>query len=291
MADDTDTIFAELANTAPEAPDDAAWGQAASKDVLLLPQMMTTPNGGGGVSSVQVRALHDGRNLAIRLSWTNNQPDSVVGINRFRDSCAIMFPADPENLPAITMGEKGKPVIVWQWKPDWEDPQGQEVARKARYPEYGDFYSPINEGLFAQVGDRPQAEQANVLVAEGFGTLTRTHDPDLKVRSRFKHGAWDVVFHHAMPADFPGVRPGWKGAINVAIWEGASKEVGARKNISLQWQSFEVGKTVKQAAAQILSIKPLALAGGLTAAGVAWVIRRRMEMQANPDGGDRNGQA
>ena len=274
--DSEPSIVAQNVPTAPEDPGHEAWSKVEPLEVFLLPQKMTTPNGGGAVQGVQVRALHDGRSLALRLTWKNDRADSTVGINKFRDSCAVMFPADPDDLPAITMGEAGKPVIVWQWKPDWENPQAQETARKQRYPEYGDHYSPINEGLFREVGDRPRSEQANVVVAEGFGTLTRTQDPDLKVRSRYEDGTWDVVFHHAMPADYPGIRPGWKGAVNVAVWDGGGQEVGARKNISLQWQSFEIPQTEMQAMGTVLNAKPMAILGGLTAAGIACVIRRRM---------------
>lgn len=278
------TITASNATAAPTDPADEAWNRAQSHEVMLLPQKMTLPNGGGNVESVQVRALHDGKNLALRLSWKSATPDTMVGINRFRDGCAVMFPADPNDLPPITMGDAGKPVIVWQWKPDWEDPAAQEARRKDRYPEYGDHYSPINEGLWKDVGDRPRGDKANVLVAEGFGTLTRTEDPDLGVRSHFQDGWWHVVFHHAMPADYPGIRPGWKGALNVAVWDGSSQEVGARKSISLQWQPLEIAESQAQAMAALAGVKPIAVAGGLTAAGIAWVIRRRMQLAKEAGG-------
>ncbi len=285
--EDEPAIVARPTSRVPEEPTDPLWSQAPATPVLLLPQRMTTPNGGGAVQNVDVRALHDGGTLAVLLSWKSTAADTAVGINRFRDACAVMFPADPDDLPAITMGEAGKPVVVWQWKPDWESPEAQETARKARYPEYGDFYNPANEALFREVGDRPRDERANVLVAEGFGTLTRTHDPDLQVRSRFADGTWHVLFRHPMPGTYPSIRPGWRGAMNFAVWDGGSEEVGARKSISLQWQSFEIEATGAQSLAAVAGASPLALAGGLTAAGIAWAIRRRMALaKETPSAGE-----
>lgn len=272
-------ILARKVDEVPLSPADAAWQAAPPYRVDLSAQKTATPMGGGAVASLDVRALTDGRRVGVRLSWTNPKSDPDVGIRTHRDSCAVMFPALPGELPPFIMGGPGKPVVVWQWKPDWEDPSAQEAARKARYPEYADYYNPSNDAAFANVGDRPRESRANVIVAEGFGTVTRTEDPDLQVKSAFEKDAWSVVFLRPLPARYPPLSVGGQGAMNFAVWDGAAGEVGPRKSLSYEWHTFQIeGEPEPRPKSGIPGIlSPGTMAAGATAAAIAWTIRRRMQ--------------
>lgn len=266
---------------APLDPIHPAWGEARPTKVTLLPQQMTRPNGGGAADEVDVRFLTSRRHMALRLQWGDTSNEDAVGLRRFRDGCAVMFPAVPgKELPSPIMGSDGNPVVIWQWKPDWEDTEQQSAFRAQQYPQYGDTYNPHNEWLWRDFGDRPvDGEHANIVVAEGFGTVTRTHDPDLQIQSHSDGGRRSVVFQHPIPTQYPQIAPGVASALNVAVWNGADDDVGCRKSISLTWQPFEVPadlKAVAQAGMQLANVP--VVASSLTAAGVAWVIRRRMAL-------------
>ncbi|MBI4393050.1 MAG: hypothetical protein HY556_04520 [Euryarchaeota archaeon] len=282
---ETAKILARKVDEVPLSPADAAWQAGPPYRVDLSSQKMTLPIGGGAVTALDVQALTDGRRFGVRLSWMNPKRDGNVGIRSHRDACAVMFPALPGELPPFFMGGPGKPVVVWQWKPDWEDPIAQETARTTHYPEYADYYNPSNDAAFAKVGDRPHEGRANVMVTEGFGTLTRTEDPDLQIKSAFENGAWSVVFLRPLPAQYPPLKVGGQGAMNFAVWDGGEGEVGARKSPSYEWHSFQIeGRSDEKPKSSIPGIAtPGAIAAGATAAAIAWAIRRRME---NARGGD-----
>lgn len=278
-------LLARKVDEVPLSPTHAAWQAASPYRVDLSAQKMTTPMGGGAVTALDVRALTDDQRFGVCLSWTNPKRDTNVGIRAHRDACAVMFPALPGELPPFFMGGPGKPVVIWQWKPDWEDPAAQETARKTRYPEYADYYNPSNDAAFANVGDRPHEGRANVMVAEGFGTVTRTEDPDLQIKSAFDNGAWSVVFLRPLPAQYPPLSVGGQGAMNFAVWDGAEGEVGARKSLSYEWHSFEIeGHPEEKPKSRIPGLAtPGTIAVGATAAAVAWAIRRRMQNARTDD--------
>ena len=278
-------ILARKVDAVPLSPAHDAWQAVSPYRVNLSAQQMTTPMGGGAVSALDVRALTDDHLFGVRLSWANPKGDTDVGIRKHRDSCAVMFPAVPGELPPFFMGGPGKPVVVWQWKPDWENPSAQETARKARYPEYADYYNPSNDAAFANVGDRPRESRANVIVAEGFGTVTRTEDPDLQVKSAFEKDAWSVVFLRPLPTRYPPLSVGGQGAMNFAVWDGEAGEVGARKSLSYEWHSFQIeGRSQAKPKSWIPGIAtPGTIAVGATAAAIGWAIRRRMQNARRDD--------
>lgn len=284
-AQTTDQILARKVANVPLQPDDPAWSEPAPYRVELGAQQMALPMGGGAAKTIDVRALHDGEHFGVHVTWKTQDRNATVAINRFRDACAVMFPAlsggDP---PPFFMGARGKPVIIWQWKPDWEDPAAQEKARNDRYPSYADYYVPANDAAFAAVGDRPRDEgPANVVVAEGFGTVTRTHDPDLEVKSLFHEGTWRIVFRRPIARDQPLLAPGAPVMVNFAAWEGSAQEVGARKSVSLQWHTLLL-EDERDVPAGALGPSVGVAVAGITAAAVAWSIRRRMKLQQGRGG-------
>lgn len=280
MATDPTTtkIVARKSASVPLEPDSGAWDALPPYRVDLLPQRMATPMGGGAAKRVDVRALHDGSSIGIHLAWTTKERDAGVLIDRFRDACAVMFPALPGTSPSFFMGDKGQPVVIWQWKPDWEDPDAQEKTRTARYPSYGDYYVPENDRVSQGYGDRPREDgPANVIVAEGFGSATRTNDPDLEVKSLYRDEAWRVVFRRPIAREYPSLSPGIATIMNVAVWEGSAQEVGPRKSVSLSWHDLEIEGATPSASGGKAGIPSLgATAVAATTASVAWAIRRRM---------------
>jgi hypothetical protein len=229
-------VKAKKVANVPLDPDDAAWADATPANVVLGPQAMQAPTGGGQVSQVEVRALHSGGEFAVRLTWKNPTTDVLVGVKHFRDAAAVMFPLSASPLPSPLMGQAGSPVLIWQWKADWEDFPASHAASLARYPDYMDYKHPTNDALNAEFGDKPKAgEKVDVLVAEGFGSITRVGDAGVEARSSRSGEFTRVAFRRTLPASAPALVPGTLSAINVAVWDGAADNRGSRKSVSLLW--------------------------------------------------------
>lgn len=280
LPESKDALTARRVAEVPLDPAHAAWVAAAPYEVQLLPQQMFPPLGGGSVERLVAKALHDGKRFGVHLAWADSSPESSTPIHAFRDACAVMFPAVEGERPPFLMGAKDKPVVLWQWKPDWEKPEAAARARAERYPEYADYYNPANDQLFAPVGDKPRAGRVNVLVAEGPGSLTRVDDDSVESRSRFTGRGWEVVLRRAMPAPHPPIAPGWQGAANFAVWNGAAGEVGSRKSVSLQWHDLVLDGAPRGGGGIPFPSSPAVLAAAAAGAGIAYVIKRRMEVAA-----------
>lgn len=229
-------VTAKQVASVPLDPEDAAWAGATPANIPLQAQNVIAPHGGGSVGQVEVRALHSSGVFAVRLTWSNPTDERIVAVKRFRDSAAVMFPVSVAPMPSPMMGHVGAPVLLWQWKADWEDFPTAYAERMALYPDYMDFHHPTNDTLNAQFGDKPAPpEKVDVLVAEGFGSATRVGDSGVEVKSARSGEFTRVVFRRALPVAAPALVPGTKSALNVAIWDGAQDNRGSRKNVSITW--------------------------------------------------------
>ncbi len=99
----------------PVGPIDAAWDQARPLYVGLTPLWWTEDR----IEGLVVQALHNGEELALRLSWIDPTiDDRAVQHTEFRDAVAVQFSLEPD--PPFYMGDPGKHggVNIWMWKAD-----------------------------------------------------------------------------------------------------------------------------------------------------------------------------
>ncbi len=161
----------------------------------------------GTVTSMQVSALHNGRDIFFRLVWEDDSVDGkIADINQFVDAAAVMFPLAPD-APLIGMGTTGKPVNAWFWRADWERPQN--------------------------------------VAAEGMGTTQRREDPALASKARHTRGRWDVVLSRSLggkgaPDGTIVLTPGAVSKVAFAVWQGANQERAGIKAFSLDWQELQI---------------------------------------------------
>lgn len=160
----------------------------------------------GRVSAVDVRAVHDGAQVAFLLSWDDpDRDDEPPGDERFPDGAALLFPL-VEGAPLVTMGAEGKPVNAWHWR-----------------------------------ADRPGHARNNVAV--GLGTTRVTAEPPIAASAVWGHGGWRVVLRRALQTKAPAgeavaLRPGQTISVAYAVWEGSSGERGGIKSFSPTWHSL-----------------------------------------------------
>ncbi len=238
-----------VADGAPARPGDSSWRGAPQTTLALMPQLIAVPNGGGSVSAVSVRALHDGEWLAIRLEWADATADRVVGADAFRDAAAVGFPVRESSTPASPfMGDAQHPVNIWQWSADLEAEAAGQGGFAERYPHTeGVWYFPQDAAVRRDVKHWRGMDPVVEFVATGWGTLERRPVHNVLGASVHADGRWRVVLRRRLatgdPNDSP-FRPGETTHLIVALWEGSSGEVNGRKSVTLGWTPFSLDATV-----------------------------------------------
>ena len=99
----------------PTGPLDTAWQQARRLYVALTPLWWCEDR----IEGLVAQALHNGDDLAIRLSWIDpTVDDRAVRQTEFRDAVAIQFSLTSD--PPFYMGAVGEGggVNIWMWKAD-----------------------------------------------------------------------------------------------------------------------------------------------------------------------------
>src|SRR5216117_2946044 len=221
-----DVIHApRAAGPLPAAPDDSAWARVDRYWFPLVGQVIRKLRWfAPAVSGVWVQAVHDGKAVAVRVSWDDRSqsPDTawlgferrvretVAGddsgasaeTDRWPDQLAVQFPRRiPEGMerPYFLMGSETDPVYQWRWTSATRG--GRAVAGLAR-------------GL------------------ERFDTLPAAPASG----AVYDHGEWRVVFTRSLatPDTANELQFATGRAIPVAFfaWDGSSGEKGTRMAVS-----------------------------------------------------------
>jgi len=247
----------------PQHPDDGAWRQAAPVNLHLMPLWWrpTRPE------ELTVRAVHDGREMALLLVWSDDTDDhTAIRAQDFRDAAAVQFALNPDP-PFFAMGQPGSGVNIWMWKAERE--ADLEVAfqdLEAVYPNIGiDSYpnllfapveQPQRHALTLQsdptfvtgwgagniVSDPELRTAAEDLAAEGFGTLQARPRPDQLVEARglYGTGSYRVMFRRPLQGSGPDaaqLRPGGTLPVAFAVWNGSAGDRDGKKSVTI-WQDF-----------------------------------------------------
>jgi DMSO reductase family type II enzyme heme b subunit len=210
---------------------------------LVEPRLMEV-----STQEVQVKAMTNGAELALRIEWLDETQSDLAGPLHFIDGCAIQFPTRIEaNVPAPQMGEVGKPVEISFWRADWQavvDGRADDI--RSFYPNASIDHYPSeakslenNPQAQADTAARyaparalgnhrsgPRDQPVEDMIAEGPGTLTPAGSTTSKGKGVRTAQGWAVVFARPMPAGFSTANP---SQIAFAVWEGSRTETGARK--------------------------------------------------------------
>ncbi len=138
--------------------------------VDMDPQMITNPMWPAPATKwVNVRAATNGKEIAVRLSWTDpTRNDIMVQSQQYRDQAAIMFPVKQSGEePPFTMGGDGERVNIWQWKATW-DKEGAGKTGNAGMLDMEDQYKYMAMGS----GSYYMYEPKGMLTGKDFATNT-----------------------------------------------------------------------------------------------------------------------
>lgn len=233
-------------------------------------QLRTTPLWWrpGATAEVTVQALHDGKTLAVRLSWQDATEDQhALESTSFEDAVAMeLYQGEVE--PFLGMGSPAAPVDVWFWDADRQN--GQNLAEKMHPNAVADVY-PFSEAAVAgaeltragaRLADQPDISLparavGNQIVpreAGSGGSSLRVGGPRtvtfripqsqlVQAKGTWKDGRWTVVLTRplavASAEDGISLEPGGRASVAFALWDGGHRDRDGQKAITI-WQDFEL---------------------------------------------------
>ncbi len=251
----------------PSHPDSGIWGAVEPVRLHLMPLWWRPER----PEELAVKAVHDGRELALLLVWPDATYDhTAIRPQDFRDAVAVEFALTPDP-PFFAMGQAGGAVNIWMWKSERQadmQPAFQELDKI--YPNIGiDSYpnflrSPLEQptrhaltlesdptyvtgwGAGNIVSDPTRKSSAEDLASEGFGTLRARPRPDQSVESVGVHstGSYRVVFRRPFEGSGEGaiaLRAGDVVPVAFAVWNGSAGDRDGKKSVTI-WQEMEIAR-------------------------------------------------
>ena len=255
-------ISAVRAASVPDHPDAGAWRAAPPTELHLMPLWWRYQR----PEYLTVRAMHDGKTVAIQLVWNDvSHNKDVIRPQDFRDAAAIQLTnlSDP---PLFAMGERGKFVNIWMWKAERQAELKGFRDMDAQYPNIGiDSYPNLQKQAYEQpmrkaltldsdrtfvtawaagnvVADPHRRRAVEDLSAQGFGTL-RTRSAatkDLEGFGVYDKGSYRVVFRRKLAGageHAVTLTPGRTTLVGFAVWDGAAGDRDGRKSVTI-WQEL-----------------------------------------------------
>lgn len=261
------TIQAVRVKSLPDHPESGVWRSAPPVNLHLMPLWWRSER----PEEVTVRAVHDGKELALLMVWHDDSNDNTaLRPQDFRDAAAVQFSfnADP---PFFAMGEKAAAVNIWMWKSERQadlDVAYQDIDRA--YPNVGmDSYpnlmrsaveQPARHALTLQsdpnfvtgwgagniVSDPQRKSPVEDLTAQGFGTLRARPRVDQKIDARgvYGQGSYKVMFRRTLAPtgrDAVTLRSGAVVPVAFAVWNGSAGDRDGKKSVTI-WQDLKIAK-------------------------------------------------
>ena len=253
--------------TLPTHPDSGVWRLASSVNLHLMPLWWRSNR----PEEVTVRAVHDGKELALLMVWQDETNDhTAVRPQDFRDAAAVQFSLTA-NPPFFAMGDKNAPVNIWMWKSERQadlEPAFQDLEKV--YPNIGiDSYPNLSRSPLEQshrnaltldsdptfvtgwgagniVSDPERKSSVEDLTARGFGTLRARPFIDQKVDAKGVYGenSYRVMFRRTLKAtgqDSVALQPGTTVPVGFAVWNGSAGDRDGKKSVTI-WQELKIDK-------------------------------------------------
>jgi len=231
----------------PQESDDPAWDQAPSIRVVLAPLWWTDE----AVLEARLAALHDGKSVALRLSWADSTGEvRLFGDSRESDGAALQF-SDADQPALFGMGAPHEPTNIWHWQAlRVEDLEGaldllDPVPHADVPPRAGEVRTdvPVYDRLLGRI---EPSERADRVTVRGLDTVSGAQavPGEVRANARWEHARWNVVFERALvpvgaasSSRIVPLAPGSTVQVACAVWNGAAGDAGARKSITI-WQEL-----------------------------------------------------
>ena len=271
----------QVSGELPKGPDDPAWARAEPLDVMLTGQVVSHPGlQYPMIDQITVRALHNATEIAFLLEWndrfknvTHQEPAGglqsllksvpaqaakdpqetyptidlkAAFAGTLRDAVEVQFPvkvSEGADRPHFLLGDRGKPVSLWQWRADLKEAAGGK--------------SPVVK-----------------MTAQGYReapTVIPQASQNVAGQGQWEDGRWRVVLRRALKTGDAGTDVQFERGKLIPIafhaWDGANNEFGLRMAVS-SWY-FLALETSVPVTVYLSAVLGMVLAGGAE----WWVVR------------------
>ena len=234
------------------------WSEAPLVSVPLMPLWWRDER----PEQVLFQAVHDGKTLALRLTWEDRtQNERNLRNEDFHDGAAVQLSWD-EDPPFFGMGDASSSVLIWSWKASWQKDRAAFVDLEAFYPHmHVDYYpsqkntkpgerpsradmaAPRHDPRFLSgwgagnpMSDPERASAVETARAKGLGTLTTEKRDAQTVQgmATWDRGVWSLVIRAEVPPE--RCRSLF---IAFAVWDGSQRDRNGQKSVSI-WHRLEL---------------------------------------------------
>lgn len=256
-------LLAKRVTEAPARIESEVWSQAAAVAVKTTPLWWRD----NADCDLRVQAVHDGKRIALRLSWKDATPDRhSARTEAFKDVAAIELYRGPAE-PFIGMGAAAHAVDLWVWDADRETAlavteeqypnsvvdvypftetsvETAEFSRASARLEKQDTTALPAKSLSNQVTPAARDSAGSSLSAAGPGSVTFRLPENQAViaRGEWRDGRWTVVLSRELqPNEAAGLAllPSDKVSVAFAIWDGSHRDRNGQKLVSI-WQDLQL---------------------------------------------------
>lgn len=206
----------------------------------------------GAVADLHVQAVHDGKSLALRLSWSDSsQNERAVKPEEFEDMGAVeLYQGQAE--PFLGMGSADAPIDLWQWRAGRGE-TAPEDSQLDVYPFDSPLYRELLKGkqlpdyITGRAAGNPLSKRETSgagLAAKGPGSTTFRPKPSqfVAASAAWNQGHWSVVLHRPLAVAADGgltLKPGGSYSVAFAIWDGEARDRGPQKSVSI-WHDLKL---------------------------------------------------
>jgi mono/diheme cytochrome c family protein len=220
----------------PREPADAAWERAVPLRVGLTPLYWTEE----AVMEVELRALHDDVDLAVRVRWADDTRDNRLSPGaQHVDAVSLQLSSDARP-PLIGMGSEDRPHDLWHWKAADLANVRDALLWFESIP-HRLVFEPLSAAESATIAYLPtllqptDAEEAAVRTGAGIGVVEAVQRglEHLEARANYSQGAWEVVLVRSLdPPEGNGVwlAGGHAAQLACAVWNGSAGDGGVRRS-------------------------------------------------------------
>jgi mono/diheme cytochrome c family protein len=261
----------EITGNLPTAPNDSAWNQAERFYIPLVGQIVVKPRWfAPTVDGVWVQALHNGTDLALRVTWHDPSKSPDPEWNEWQGKItSVMEPhEDGGETPAPSTGAATTTAPAPAAQPSLPDmlvvqfPPTIPTGMERPYFLMGNSSKPVY--LWKWQSDTNAVVEAT---GKGYGNMTPLSGGQLTGSASFDQGEWTLVMKRPIVAsDSAGrlnFRPGVAIPMALFAWDGNNGEHGTKSSISTWYYIYLDQKTPKTVYATPIATIAITAALGL----------------------------
>jgi mono/diheme cytochrome c family protein len=256
------TIVARRADTSFSGPiPESAWEKTLATDLVVSPLWWRNY----AEPDLKVQAIHDGRALAVRLSWLDaTRDDTPIRPQDFEDMAAVQFFKGAVE-PFLGMGASDRSVDIWHWRASWSGSPARFADVDTAHPNMAVDMYPFEgpgkgprqhapdmqppEFVTAWAAGNLRSDPAHTftgsnLQAKGVGTITMQPRVSqiVDAAGAWQAGRWTVVLTRPLEVDPQAgllMAPGDSLSVAFALWDGSAKDRNGQKLVSI-WHDLKL---------------------------------------------------